>query len=79
MHKLCYAVTFIHEKGVLKMHKYVDNCKVFAIIFAAWGVIVTNKPIKEGIAIFDPSETRNRYMKSIIDSLTGVKFCEFGN
>jgi hypothetical protein len=59
------------------MHKYVDTCAVFAIISAALGAIVLNKPIKLGIAIFDPAETRNRYTRSIIDSLTGVKFVEF--
>ena len=61
------------------MHNYVDNCAVFAIIFAALGVIVTNKPINKRIAIFDPLETRNRYMKNIIDSLIGVKFGELKN
>jgi hypothetical protein len=59
------------------MHKYVDSCAVFAIISAALGVIVSNNPINEGIAIFDPSETRNCSTRSIIDSLTGVKFVEF--
>ena len=61
------------------MHKYVDNRTVFAIISAALGVIVTNKPIKEGIAITDPLETRNRYKRSKIDSLIGVKFSESRN
>jgi hypothetical protein len=61
------------------MHIYVDNCTVFDIISAALGVIVTNRPIKEGIAIVDPLETRNRYKRSRIDSLTGVKFSEFKN
>lgn len=59
------------------MNKHVDTCSVFTIISMASGVIVTNNPIKTGIAIFDPSETRNRYVKSIIDSLTGAKFGEF--
>jgi|GEM_PF-5131183 len=43
------------------MNKHVDTCSVFTIISMASGVIVTNNPIKTGIAIFDPSETRNRY------------------
>ena len=61
------------------MHIFIDNCTVFAIISAALGVIVTNRPIKAGFAIVDPFETRNRYKRSKIDSLTGVQFSEFKN
>ena len=59
------------------MNKHVDTCSVFTIISTALGVYVINNPIKIDVAIFDPLATRNRYMKSIIDSLIGVKFGEF--
>ena len=61
------------------MNKYVDTCSVFTIISTALGVFVTNNPIKVEIAIFDPLETRNYYLKSILNSLIGVKFGEFCN
>ncbi len=61
------------------MQTYVDKCAFLAIISSALGVIVTNKPIKAGIAIVDPLETRNRYERSKHDSLTGMKFSEFKN